>query len=379
MRRSPFAAAVLVAALLPCPRAHAADPVGGPRLAAFGLITNRPAGTPPPPIVLAQAYVVADAESGAVLAAKAPHVPLRPASTLKALTAVTIFPTLSVGREIAGTQADANIEGSRAGIVPGGTYTVNQLWQAVFLRSGNDAIHALAVANGGVASTVAQMNAKAIELHALDTHAVTPDGLDEDGQLSSAYDLALIGRAGWRMPELTAYASLPQAPFPGKPVAGGRRSTFQLWSQQKFVQHYQGAIGLKNGYTHLAGNTLIALAQRNGRTVIVTVLGDKGRAWQEAEKLADWYFRYGGAARPVGQLVEPGTVAAPATTASPKPESVVAAPLRALSLPVHHGTGLLWRAGVAALGFLSVLAVLRTRAIRRRRRRRARRVRPARV
>ncbi len=367
------AAAVTVAAWSPAP-AYAADPVGGPRLGALGLVTSRPAGTPPPPIVGALAYVVADADSGSVLAAKSPHLVLRPASTLKALTAVTIFNSISLRRVITATAEDANIEGSKAGVVPGGTYTVHQLWQAVFLQSGNDAIHALAVANGGVAATVAEMNAEARDLQALDTHVVTSDGLDEDGQVSSAYDLALIGRAALRIPALSGYATTLHVAFPGKPVASGRRKTFVLWSQQKFVQHYPGALGLKNGYTHLAGNTLIAVARRDGHTVIVTILGDKSRAWQDATKLADWYFAHAATARPVGQLVGRASLTPPPPAASTAGGAAEAAPAGVLAAGVSASRlGSLPRLVLATvIAALLATVTLRTRVVVRRRRRRPR-------
>ena len=282
-------------------------PVGGPLLGNRGLVLDLPPGVPAPPRVRAKAYVVADAGTGEVLAAKNPHRRLPPASTIKTLTALTVHPALDPAAVYTATSDDANVEGSRAGIVAKGTYTVSQLFQALFLRSGNDAANALANANGGVPETVAQMNAKAAELGALDTYAVNPSGLDEPGQLTSAYDLALLGRAAVGVPELVAYATTISAKFPGKPVRPGRtRKTFELWTQQKFVLNYDGALGVKNGFTTNARNTLVAAAERDGRTLVVTLLNTGGQAWQEAAALSDWGFRHGKQATPVGTLVEPG-------------------------------------------------------------------------
>lgn len=312
---------ILCAAGLAAPTAGAAEvapatgpgvPVGGVLLTSNGMVP--PVGAIAPPPVTAVSYVVADADSGAVLAAKSPHRKLRPASTLKALTAVTLQPRLAAMQVYTASEVDERIEGSKAGMVSGGTYTAGQLFLAMFLRSGNDATHGLAMLHGGVQKTVADMNAEARRLQALDTHAVTPEGLDADGQISSAYDLALIGRAAIANPALVKYATTAHARFPGKVPVRGPRPGFQLWSEQKYVMNYDGAIGLKNGYTSLARNTLVAAATRNGHTVLVTLMGGGSGTWREAVALSDWYFGGGLRAQPVGELVPPVDPTAPAAT-----------------------------------------------------------------
>ena len=96
---------------------------------------------------------------------------------------------------------------SLVGIKEGETYTVHDLWLGVFLRSGNDAVHVLSAMNGGVAKTVKEMNEHAEELQALDTHVVSPDGYDEPGQVSSAYDLTLFARSGLQKKDFREYCS----------------------------------------------------------------------------------------------------------------------------------------------------------------------------
>ncbi|NHC43933.1 D-alanyl-D-alanine carboxypeptidase family protein [Motilibacter aurantiacus] len=364
---------LLVAPAAAAAPAPAADPVGGPLMTGGRVVVSLPPGVPRPPKITAKAYVVADAETGEVLATKAPHKPLRPASTLKTLTALTLQPKLDEKTVYTASADDANIEGSKAGMVPGGTYTVEQMFQALFLNSGNDAAHGLATLNGGVAQTVAEMNALADSLQAHDTRAVSPEGLDEDGQVSSAYDLALFGRAALANPAIMEYAGTVQAPFPGRMVKKGkRRPTFQLWSHQKYVLNYDGALGIKNGWTTLAKNTIIAAAERNGRTVLVTLMG-ASQGWQEAVQLSDWFFRHGGKAAPVGELVEPGAptgaVEAAAPTLAPAPPA--AAPAARAQVP---GTGSGWLGKVlAVLGVLwATVAALRLRVHYRRRQRRRR-------
>ncbi|MGH8970674.1 MAG: D-alanyl-D-alanine carboxypeptidase family protein, partial [Actinomycetes bacterium] len=192
------ALAALCALLLPAGPASAATtesapgPVGGPRLGSTGVVVDAPAGTRPLPRLSARSFVLADAGSGDVLAARDPHGRLRPASTQKILTALTLLPELDPATVYTATFDDANVEGSKVGVVPDATYTVHNLFEGLILMSGNDAANALARAAGGVRRTVAKMNTTARELGALDTTVRNPSGLDAPGQLTSAYDLALL-------------------------------------------------------------------------------------------------------------------------------------------------------------------------------------------
>ena len=183
------------------------------------------------------------------------------------------------------------------------------MWLGVFLRSGNDAVHVLSHMNGGVDETVAQMQAKAEDLQALDTKVVSPDGFDHEGQLSSAYDLTLFARHGLADADFRAYCSTKTADFP----AGGKK-TFQIQNTDRLltgadgVAAYDGLIGVKNGYTSNAGNTFTGAATRDGRTLLVTVLhpesGGSG-VYEETAALLDWGFGEGANAKSVGTLVEP--------------------------------------------------------------------------
>lgn len=283
--------------------------VGGERLARDGVQVR---GASRPPAVTASAWLVADGRSGEVLASYRAHRRLAPASTLKMLfadTVLTRFERTAKHTVTAADLADIPAGSSLVGIQPGVTYTVEQLWQGVFLRSGNDAVHVLSHMNGGVARTVAQMQARARDLQALDTHVVSPDGFDHPGQLSSAYDLTLFARHGLRNADFRAYCSTKTADFP----AGGRK-TFQIQNTDRLLTGawampaYDGLIGVKNGYTSDAGNTFTGAATRDGRTLLVTVLHPRpagNGVYEETAALLDWGFRAAGRAEPVGRLVEP--------------------------------------------------------------------------
>ncbi|MGF1241827.1 D-alanyl-D-alanine carboxypeptidase family protein [Streptomyces sp. NPDC004684] len=265
-----------------------------------------------PARLTAQAWLLADWESGEVLAAYRAHERLAPASTLKMLFADTVlakFPRTDRHTVTAADLADIPEGSSLVGIQPGTTYTVEQLWQGVFLRSGNDAVHVLAAMNGGIAKTVAEMQARAADLQALDTHVVSPDGYDHPGQVSSAYDLTLFARHGLKNADFRGYCGTRTADFP----AGGKK-TFQIQNTDRLLtgswglKTYDGMIGVKNGYTSHAGNTFTGAAVRGGRTLLVTVMHPAAGAnavYEESAALLDWGFAQGGAARAVGVLVDP--------------------------------------------------------------------------
>jgi D-alanyl-D-alanine carboxypeptidase (penicillin-binding protein 5/6) len=316
----------------------AGSPIGGARLGDRGVIADPADG--PPPTVNAASWLVADVGSGEVLATFAPHQRLRPASTLKTLLALTMAPRLDPNGTWCATAADAEVDGSRVGLVPGQTYQIDDLWYALFLRSGNDAADALAKAgaDGDPAKAVRMMQAEATRLRAMDTTVENPSGLDADGQYSSAYDLALWGRAALGRGDLRRYFGTLHHDFPGNETSSGTpetRKPFQIWTQNQLINRYPGAIGVKDGWTTLARNTMIAAAQRDGHTILVTLMGVPAGVTDEAKTLLDWGFAHV-QAPPVGTLVPPVSVAlapvdapadAPATATVATP--VVAAPVAA--------------------------------------------------
>src|SRR3954454_2351199 len=236
------------------PQGHAPNgsTVGGEQPNTRGVVVAD--GAPALPDGLAAAgWLVADAGTGQVLAARDPHGRYYPASTLKTLTRLTLAPLLDPARVVVGTAEDANIEGSRVGLVDGGRYPVSLLFQALILQSGNDAANALARAAGGVEVTVAAMNETAEDIGAFDTVAGTPSGLDVAGQSSSPYDLALIFRALISNPVTAAVLTTPTAQIPEVP---GRAPGYQIQNQNPLAG-YPGTIGGKTGFTDAARHTFV--------------------------------------------------------------------------------------------------------------------------
>jgi serine-type D-Ala-D-Ala carboxypeptidase (penicillin-binding protein 5/6) len=283
-------------------------PVGGAQLTTEPTVVATGAT---PPAVQASAYVLADIDTGAVLAAKAPHAKLRPASTLKTLTALVLLPRLNKADQVVGTDQDAGIIGSKVGVYPGLRYSVDLLFQGMFLASGNDAVNALVCHDqGGVPGTIQRMNQKAGEIGALDTHVTDPTGLDADGQYSSAYDLALFAQAGLGRPDFAKYASTKYTNFPLAKKGG----SYQVANQNKLLFNYDGALGVKTGYTTLARNTFVGAARRGGHTLVITLMNSPHGITEDATKLLDWGFGSYSALSPVGTLVKPAAAAPPKTT-----------------------------------------------------------------
>jgi len=335
-----LAISLSAACLLTCGVTDAAGstapvPVGGPQLAGHGVIVNYTGGSgpiPPLPPVAASSFVVADAGTGQVLAAKDPHGLFRPASTLKVLTAVTLIPVLNPNGTVVASPRATSVEAMIAGLVTGQRYKIAELFTALLTISANDAAVALVEATGSYARGMAMLNAEAARLDARDTVAIDPNGLDAPGQHTSAYDLALFARQALTMPAFMHYDQTRVARFEVRP---GHWET--LYNQNGLLTGYPGGIGGKIGWTSAAGATYVGLARRHGVTLIVTLMHCPALTEiASAEKLLTWGFAVDGKVGPVGVLVRPAAAAASgATDSRPSPGAASAS---AVSRPGSRGT-----------------------------------------
>jgi serine-type D-Ala-D-Ala carboxypeptidase (penicillin-binding protein 5/6) len=276
--------------------------VGGARLGTVGLALPAEA-KPLPKDISARGWVIADLDTGDVLAARNPHGRYPPASTLKWLTALTLLPKLDKHKQVVCSYADVDVDGTRVGLVQYGRYSVDLLFQAMLMASGNDAANTLARVAGSVPSTVAAMNATARSIQAYDTHAATPSGLDGPHQLTSAYDLALIGRADLARADFRKYTAQKLATIPAQ---GTRYHSFQFANDNKLLYDYPGAFGGKNGFTDAAHHSFIGAAKHGDRRLIVTMMYGEHKPDNisaQAGRLLDWGFALPRTAAPVGSLV----------------------------------------------------------------------------
>ncbi|TDQ05930.1 D-alanyl-D-alanine carboxypeptidase family protein [Labedaea rhizosphaerae] len=316
-------------------------PVGGAQMGTCGIA--KPAGASnPPKDVTVSSWLVADMDTGAVLAAHNPHARLRPASLIKTLLALVVVRELDMGKKVVGTQQDADQEGTRVGLGPGGKYTVGLLLKVLLMRSGNDAAHALAMQLGGVDQAVAKMNATAKELGALDTRAATPSGLDAPGMCTSAYDLALIFRAAMKDPRIAEAVATKHVQFPGYADKPG----FQVNNDNKLLGVYPGFLGGKTGFTDDARHTYLGGASRGGHRVEVVLMHGEQHPVRMADQgahLFDYGFGLLGKP-PVGQLVEeqvtpaqpnqPGGAQGSGVRATTSPGSASSSSMASVVLPV---------------------------------------------
>ena len=278
------------------------------------MIVNSAPGIDPLPATEAQSYLIADLDTGEILAAKNPHEQLPPASTLKTLTALALLPRLDKSANYIGQVSDTKVEGTKAGIYPGRAYPIDSLWHALFLLSANDSGMALANAAGGLSKTLTYMRSEAKRIQALDTVPRSPHGLDKPGQVSSAYDLALISREALKREDFRHYVATTKYTFLG---SGKGNKPLPIYNQNKLLTAYTGTIGVKTGYTTQGKNTYVGAATRNGHTIIITLMHLPYGRDALAIKLLNWGFRARGKVTPVGVLVEPLEGAAKLTPKAP--------------------------------------------------------------
>lgn len=343
----------------PAPLPVPAQPVGGPRMGECGNVV--PPGAPPPPSVSdAASWVLADLDTGAVLAARSPHARERPASCLKVLTALVALNRLDLNTVVDGTEADADADGSRVGVGPGGKYTVRQLLTGLILNSGNDAANALARTLGGIPATLHDMTEQADQLGATDTRPATPSGLDAPGMSTSAYDLALVYRAVIRNPTFAEVSKTRLYNWPGR----GNLPGFEISNQNEMLTEYPGTFGGKTGFTDDARHTRITAAERHGRRLVLVQMRSENHPVttdQQAVRLLDYGFSLPANTPPVGQLVN-GPV--PTTTPAPPPTEAAGpatGPLPAEADPANRYKALATIGGGAVLGALLSVLIARRR------------------
>jgi serine-type D-Ala-D-Ala carboxypeptidase (penicillin-binding protein 5/6) len=250
----------------------------------------QPAGAVDIPEGPAQAWLLADLDTGRILASRNPYDAHAPASTIKALLAMVVLDQLPLGAVIVAKPANTDVECSCVGVKDGRAYTVRQLLDGLMLVSGNDAANTLAEGLGGYQAAVARMNAKAAALGARNTHASSPSGLDRPGMesVTTPFDLAMIYRAALRYPAFAAIVRQPSSLFP---TDDGPK---KIVNQNELLTRYPGTLMGKTGYTDLAQHTFVGAAQRNGHSLVVVQMYGSGDMYGQAIGLLDWGFsQYG--------------------------------------------------------------------------------------
>lgn len=278
MKRCLPLAPALVAGLWLCAVSTAAGPQSDAATGGKARLVPFPA----PPAVSSRAYLVQNAVTGEVIAAKGDRRRLPIASITKLMTAIVALEHAAPTDRIVVTRAAAEVEGSQAGLYAGQSFTVQELVEAALVPSANDAADALAdgITKGRRAQFVRWMNAKARALGMTDTRFARPEGLDAPGQASSARDVAILLREALRRPLIAAALQRREIEI------GGRR----LLTRNDLLRTFPGMLGGKTGTTSKAGWSLAAAARRDAVRVLVVSLGspNRGARNRDLETLLRW-------------------------------------------------------------------------------------------
>lgn len=224
-----------------------------------------------------------------ILFEKDSHKIMYPASTTKIMTLITALKRGNLNDTVVVGPASVDIEGSSLELRLLDRLTLNELLYGVMLPSGNDAAHAVAehVGGGSYKKFVSWMNEDAEKIGALRTHFSNPHGLpDPVNHFSTAYDLAMIADAGFKIPGFEKFVSTPY-----HTVLFQNRKGIPLVNTNSLLMTYPGANGVKTGVTRAAGRCLVASARRNGVLLIAVVLNGGENRFKDSAALLDYGFR----------------------------------------------------------------------------------------
>lgn len=332
---------VFLAALTALAVAPAAAQVPVPTPPADLVPTAVPAEPPAasvPPSLQASSAILVDLSSGKVLYEKELHARLPPASLTKIATAITVRERFGLDEVVTVTDDVNTVRGGKVGLKPGMQFTVSQLLHALLIVSANDAATALAAHDpGGIAAFMVTMNETARAIGATESSFLNPHGLDEPGHLSSAWDMAILGRRLMADPVLAGIVRMPS--FNLTWVDGAVRV---LQNHNKLLNRYAGAIGVKTGYTNEAGRCLVAAAETTAGTALTVVMRAPDH-YAETTALLE-YFK----TKPTPLRVAPvrprsaasarsrGAIRLPTPSPKPKPaeRAQASAPVRSTTVPL---------------------------------------------
>lgn len=272
---------------------------------AFALLTAGPAGAvslpleplpprpgwlvPPAPAVSALSWVLFDESTDWLIAVHDPDVQRPLASTTKMMTALVAADRSTFDELVTVSTSAAEAGEAEIGLVAGEVVKMGDLVSAILVRSANDAAEAIAEHVAGSVEGFAElMNQKAADLGLTNSHFVNPHGLDTPDHYSSAADLLQIARAVLANPQLAAMVRSTSLDFPPAPdgtLRGGPTTN-------SLLESYEGAIGVKTGFTLQASLVLVAAAERNGRRLLAVVMGSEGAGghFADAAGLLDYGF-----------------------------------------------------------------------------------------
>lgn len=236
------------------------------------------------PILSAQSVMAVDLTSGVSLYEKDPQKTLLPASTTKIVTALVSLDTYDVDQVL--KVGKINIVGQKMGLVWGEEMKFIDLLKGLLIYSSNDAAEVLASNHpGGRELFIALMNKKAIDLGLTNTHFSNPAGFDSENHYSTAKDLIVISKIAMQNPVFFKIVGTKEELV--KSVDG--KMSHKLVNINKLLGNVDGVLGVKTGWTENARENLVTYIDRNGRKVMIVVLGSSDR-FGETRELIDWIY-----------------------------------------------------------------------------------------
>lgn len=252
---------------------------------ALGVIPGIRAAAAPEDISAVSAILI-EAQTGTVLYEKNPDERRAMASTTKIMTALLTIEAGDLDREFTVDPLAIRVEGTSMGLREGDRVSRRDLLYGILLPSGNDAANAAAVSvSGSIPAFVRLMNSRAQELGLSDTHFVTPSGLDAEGHYTTARDLAKLTVFAMKDETFRSVVSCSSAEV----EFGDPPYKRTLYNSNKMLRRYDGAIGVKTGFTDNARRCLVSAAERDGVTLIAVTL-NAGDDWNDHTKMLDYGF-----------------------------------------------------------------------------------------
>lgn len=236
------------------------------------------------PILTAQGVIAVDLDSAVILYEKNPDLKLLPASTTKMMTALVAMELYNLNDVV--TVTNGKVAGQNMKLYPGEKISVYNLLQGLLIFSANDAAEALANHHPlGRAGFVEAMNQKARSLSLTNTHFVNPSGLEDTGHVSTARDLLRLSEVCMRNPVFAEIVGTKQT------VVFNQENTYKhyLTNVNELLGTVEGVRGIKTGWTENARENLVTYVNRDGKNIIIALLGSQDR-FEETEKLIDWIF-----------------------------------------------------------------------------------------
>lgn len=234
----------------------------------------------------AECAVVMCVQTGEILFEKNSHKRHSMASTTKIMTSLIALEQNTPERVIIADSESINVEGTSMGLQNGDTVTLKSLVYGMLLLSGNDSANLTAKAVGGSNEGFAEMmNARAKEIGMSNTHFVTPSGLDDEAHYTTAYDMALLGCEAVKNPEFLKICSSKKAVV----SYGNPPYERTLYNHNRLLNCYDGALGIKTGFTRKSGRCLVSCAEKDGVQLVAVTLNAPSD-WNDHKLMLDYGF-----------------------------------------------------------------------------------------